>query len=88
MKYKIEFQYKSPSDSRPYDEVQEDEIVFESGEFIPIPAVGDSVSYLHDKKMMAYKVVSKHFSYVSSWCVVNIVVTDISDEEMSSRLKE
>ena len=88
MKYKFEFQYKSPSGSRPYDEVQDDELVFEGGEFIPIPDVGDSVSYLHGEKMMAYKVISRHFAYVSGWCMVNIVVTDISGEEMSSRLKE
>lgn len=88
MKYKIEYQFTSPDSLRPYDEVQDEEIVFENGQFIPIPSVGDSVSYLHGEKMMAYRVVSRHFAYVTGWCMVNIVVTDISGDEMSARLKE
>jgi hypothetical protein len=88
MKYKVEYQYKSPNGARPYDEIQDEEIIFENGEFTPIPSVGDSVSYLHGDKMMAYKVLSRHFAYVTGWCMVNIVVTDISGEDMSARLKE
>jgi hypothetical protein len=88
MKYKIEFQYKEPGRSRPFDEVQDEQIVFEKGEAIPVPNVGDSVSYLHGDDMRAFKVMSRHFSYMNNLCVVNIVVTDISDEEMGQRLKE
>ncbi len=88
MKYKIEFQYKSPDRSRPYDEVQDEEIIFEEGEAIPIPDVGDSVSCLYGEEPKAFKVLSRHFSYLQDWCIVNIVVTDISDEEMASRIKE
>lgn len=90
MKYKIEFQYKPQGAARPYDEVQEEHIFSDTGGYIPIPDVGDSVSYGKEGRR-AYKVVSRHFSYVSlveDWCVVNIVVTDISDEEMAARLKE
>lgn len=87
MNYKIEFQYKDPESSRPNDYVQDEEILFKNGESIPIPNVGDSVSYLHGEQMTAFKVISRHFSYLNDWCVVNIVVTDISDEEMASRLK-
>jgi hypothetical protein len=88
MKYKVEFQYKSPDSSRPYDEVQDEEILFEHGEAIPIPNIGDSVTYLEGGNTVAYKVLSRHFSYLNNWCVVNIVVTDISSDEMASRLKE
>lgn len=88
MKYKIEFQYIPPKSTRPNDEAQDEELLFEQGEFIPIPDVGDSVSYLYGGKMTAFKVVSRHFSYIGDLCCVNIVVTDISGEEMAARLKE
>jgi hypothetical protein len=88
MKYKLEFQYKADGSSRPEDGVQDEQFIFEAGEAIPIPDVGDSVSYLHGEKMMAYEVISRHFSYMSGWCMVNIVVTDISAREMAARLKE
>jgi hypothetical protein len=86
--YKVEFQYKPQGHARPYVEVQEDSIHFHRGEFVPIPAVGDSVSYLEGDYMVARKVLTRHFSYGSDWCVVNIVVTDMPDEEMAARLKE
>ena len=88
MKYKLEFQYKEPRRSRPFDEAQDEQIVLESGEFVPIPDVGDSVTLLYGEEPRAFKVVTRHFSYMSNWCVVNIVVTNISDEEMGARLKE
>ncbi len=87
MKYKIEFQYKARGSSRPEDVVQDEAIGFEQGEFVPIPDVGDSVEYKYGGKEEAFKVVSRHFTYVNNWCVVNIVVMDISDDEMASRLK-
>lgn len=88
MKFKIEFQYKSPEDARPEDCVQDDELLAENAEFFPIPDVGDTVSYRYGGRGVARKVVSRHFSYVSGWCVVNIVVTDTEPGEMAARLKE
>ena len=88
MRYKIEFQYKGSDSSRPEDVVQDEEIFFEKGEFVPIPDVGDSVSYLYGEKVEAFKVISRHFSYQNKWCIVNIVVTDITSDEMAARLKE
>ena len=87
MKYKVEFQYKAPDATRPEDIVQEQPISFENGEFIPIPNVGDSVNYEYGDSTKSCIVVSRHFSYLHDWCVVNIVVADISDEEMGARLR-
>jgi len=67
--------------------VQDEEIKFDGGEFIPIPDVGDSVAYNYGGELREFKVISRHFAYMMNWCAVTIVVTDISDEEMASRLK-
>lgn len=89
MDYKYEFQYKAPDRQRPYDEIiHEEEFSSSSGEFIPLPNVGDSVYFDSDQEHKAYKVLTRHFSYVGTWCCVNIVVTDISSDEMAARLKE
>src|SRR5437879_5516995 len=85
MKYKVEFQYKEPNGRRPEHAVQDESIKLQ-GEFVPIPNVGDSVDYLYGGKERYCKVVSRHFSYLQDWCVVNIVVTDISDDEMEARI--
>jgi hypothetical protein len=87
VKYKIEFQYKAPGSSRPDDAVQDEAIRFEKGDFIPIPDVGDSVNYMYGGKLEEFKVISRHFAYMGDWCAVTIVVIDISDEELASRLK-
>ena len=50
MKYSIEFQHKSPDWERPEDAAQDEEIFIEGGENVPIPNVGDSVSYMYDGK--------------------------------------
>lgn len=88
IKYKIEFQYKAESDARPEDAVQDEQLLFENGENIPIPNVGDSVSYKYSGSLKPFKVLTRDFIFSEDWCVVNIVVTDISDKEMASRLKE
>ena len=89
MKYKIEFQYRKTGSARPDDYVQEEGIASEEGDYIPIPDVGDSVILrLEGDGNKAYKVLTRNFSYMSGWCMVNIVVTDISDNEMAARLKE
>jgi hypothetical protein len=88
LKYKIEFQYKLQDRERPYDEVQEQDVRFDGGQFVPIPAVGDSVGYQEGEDIVARKVLTCHFSYLSDWCVVNFVVIDMSHKEMGTRLKE
>jgi hypothetical protein len=88
MKYSIEFQYKAARKLRPSDQTQDEPIEFHAGETIPIPNVGDSVSYREGGQTVARKVLTRHFSYFGSWCKVNIVVTDISAEELRSRLKD
>ena len=88
MIYKIEFQYKPEGQKRPYDYVQEEELLFENGEFIPIPNVGDSIAFKDGRVAKAGKVISRHFFYMGDVCGVNIVYTDISDEDLSARIKE
>lgn len=88
MKYKIEFQQKHPGDARPEDVVQDDPYISEDGESLPIPDVGDSVSLEYGGKPQAFKVLTRHFSYCGDFCAVNIVVAEISPDEMASRLKE
>jgi hypothetical protein len=89
VQYKIEFQYLRPGHSRPDDYVQEQQIGSEDGSYIPIPDVGDSVILrLEGGHNKAYKVLTRNFAYSSGLCMVNIVVTDISADEMAARLKE
>jgi hypothetical protein len=94
MKYKIEFQYKPKQSARPIDAVQPEDISSETGEYIPIPGVGDTVACKIRGGMEAFKVLTRHFSYFESadgkisWCCVNIVVTDVEKGEMAERLKE
>ncbi len=88
MKYKVKFQCKEAGRSRSEDVVQDEEFIFEKGESIPIPNVGDNVSCKYEEKMRMFKVASRHFSYLGNRCVVNVVVTDISGEEVQARLNE
>jgi len=39
-------------------------------------------------KLLAYKVVSRLFSYGGGWCHINIVVTDMDGDEYVTRIKE
>jgi len=93
MKYKIEFQYKSKESTRPSDEVQSEDISSETGKYIPVPTVGDTVACKLRGRIEAFKVLTRHFSYIQSGdqeisCCVNIVVTDVEKGEMAARLKE
>jgi hypothetical protein len=94
MKYKIEFQYMRDGFSRPVDEVQEEDLGSETGGYLPIPAVGDTVACKLQGRMRAFKVLTRHFTYVQSddpqlsLCCVNIVVNDVEEGEMRARLKE
>jgi hypothetical protein len=87
-KFKIEFQYRPPDRSRPLDYVQDDELKFDQDAFIPIPDVGDTVAYESGGRTFLGKVLTRHFSYVLGWCVVNIVVGDVSSDEMAARIKQ
>jgi hypothetical protein len=88
MKWKIEFQYIAPGNERPHDEVQEDQLLFE-GTFCPLPNVGDTVDYKEGDKIVARKVLTRHFAFsYPDFVCVNIVVTDVSMDEMGERLKE
>ena len=95
MRYKIEFQYRAESQERPFDFVQETHIESETGEFVPIPNEGDTVTIDFDGGPRSYKVESRHFCYLSEpdrseldLCAVNIVVIDVPPGEMARRLKE
>ena len=91
MQYQIHFQYKSPDSSRPDDESASHfpMPLLKQGEFMPIPAPGDSVQLLYAPNEQKWlKVLTRHFDYATEgYCIVNIVVTDISDDEMAARLK-
>ena len=54
-----------------------------------LPNVGDTVAYMEGEKNVARKVLTRHFSlsYPEN-LYVNIVVTDVDEDEMSARLKE
>ena len=86
----MQFQYRRAGAASPEDGAHNDEeIKFEGGKFFPPPSVGDTVSYKSAGGRVARKVISRHFSYSSEdICSVNIVVSDVSDDEMRGRLKE
>ena len=93
MNYKIRFQYKPQGQLTPYDTSQDQELIFKNGEFVPLPDIGDSVSYSFDNERRPFKVLSRHFSYLlepggGELCLISIVVTDISQEEMAARRKK
>jgi len=105
MKVSIQFQYQPDETRRPIDGAEHnEEIETEGNEFMPIPNVGDTVSYQsyeydYDDKhriidgsgrdiVVARKVKTRHFSYSAAHIGVNIVVTDVPKGEMAMRLKE
>ncbi len=80
MKYRIRFRYKEPGTEYPDKYVQTLELIGEEGEFIPLPRVGDTVSYLEGNQIRAFKVINRHFSYLNDQCVVSIIlVADFPD---------
>ncbi|MBI3803068.1 MAG: hypothetical protein HY282_04830 [Nitrospirae bacterium] len=88
MTYKIIFQYKPENDSTPHETSQDPELIFKNGEFIPVPNIGDSVSYSFDNTRKVFKVVNRHFSYRldpngGDFCLINIIVTDIPPDKIS-----
>jgi hypothetical protein len=86
MTYKIKFQYKPESHLKPYNTSQDQELIFKNGEFIPIPNVGDSVSYSFDNEPKTFKVLNRHFSYRldpngEDLCLIDIIVADFSSTQ-------
>jgi hypothetical protein len=54
-----------------------------------LPGVGDTVAYIEGEKIVARKVLSRHFSMsLPENLYVNIIVTDVDMTEMAARLKE
>jgi hypothetical protein len=105
MKISIQYQYLPEGHARPTEGSEHNEPIENlAGEFLPIPAVGDTVayeSYEYDyvagkanlesgrKKIVCRKVLTRHFSYSGEdFLNVNIVVGDVSQAEMAKRLKE
>ena len=95
MKASVQFQVKEPQRQRPYDESDFSFQVDDAGSLC-LPGVGDSVAYTQDgtETVVARKVLTRHFSYVDMeapkepFLCINIVVQDLSSEEMAARLKE
>lgn len=90
MNYKLTFQYKSPTSKRPEDYSLGREYLFENGHPPLLPDVGDSIHITdEDAAHMQgeYKVLTRHFHYWNGWCYINIVVTNLSDEEYAARIK-
>jgi len=95
MTYSIQYQYKNPKRSRPGDYAQVEDLNPEPGEQLVIPNVGDTVILcLTSEGRKMYKVLTRNFSYLIAEeppvraCSINIVVTDVDDEEVGARLKE
>lgn len=84
MKYVVSFQYMPPDLSRPFDE---SDLQLESDDPIPIPDVGDTYDCDADGKVVERKVVSRHFHFLDDHIAVNVVGTDVSQEEMLRREK-
>ncbi len=96
----FEFHYKPKNSARPHDETENtDRLDWLPGSFVPVPSVGDTVSYdswkatgpdADDGKdiVVMRKVESRHFYVHEDHICVYIVVTDVSDSERLARLKE
>lgn len=89
MKCEVQFQYKHPTENRPENITQDAQLMHTDGAALPLPSAGDSVSYMFEGTPRDFKVVSRHFIYMTpDTCLVNIVVTDISHDEMDARFND
>jgi hypothetical protein len=105
VKVSIQFQYMPDETRRPIDAMDHNEpIEVDAGQFLPVPDVGDTVSYDSyaydyepDGKLIessgrvvrvARKVKTRHYSYNELGVWINIVVVDVPPGEMAMRLKE
>ena len=87
MEINIRFQWLSPGEVRPTDEFPDGEApgtVKKVDEYIPIPGVGDFVSFVGP----SYKVRSRHFNKLSRGWFITIVVENATDEEVMAALRE
>jgi hypothetical protein len=92
VRYSVEIQYKKDGWERPEDSAQDEELVFELGRYCPLPGVGDCVIYKAGGVNNMHRVIYRNFGYThlpddTVSCIVNLIVTDVSDEEMNGRLK-
>lgn len=105
MKVSVQFQYMPDETCRPLDGSDHNEpIEAEAGQPLPIPDVGDTVSYDsyeydYDSSgeliegsggvvRVARKVKTRHYNYGEHGIWINIVVVDVPDGEMPMRLKQ
>jgi hypothetical protein len=105
MKVSIQFQYMPDETRRPlYASDHNDPFVAEDGQFLPVPDVGDTVSYesyqfdydssgkvIEDSGrvvMVVRKVRTRHFTFNKHGVWINIVVVDVPKGEMAMRLKD
>lgn len=97
---KLNFQYMPKGSDRPLDHFQEELLDIEVPygapiSALPFPAPGDTVSVSLGGAgipLECYKVLTRHFTYFYTKQVgleirINIVVADVSDEEMAKRIK-
>lgn len=89
MDYKIRFQYKQPHADRPDEEsLSEYDLTHVPGDFMAIPAPGDTVILFNGRGMSPFKVLTRNFTYAGEgYCYITIVVGDVSNDEMLSRVK-
>ena len=105
MKVSIQFQYMPDETRRPlYASDHNDPFVVEDGGFLPVPDVGDTVSYesyqfdydasgkvIEDSGrvvVVSRKVRTRHFTFNKHGVWINIVVVDVPKGEMSMRIKD
>jgi hypothetical protein len=90
MKTDIQFRYLAPNATHPEDANHCDHEIRGAGaEYLPLPNVGDTVTFLCGGTMVVRKVLMRHFDYssIAGVLTVNIIVVDVSAEEMARRLK-
>lgn len=87
MTYSVVFQFREPGQF-PEERPQDEPIVLEKGESVPIPNVGDQVTYLYAGRPTAFRVVSRHFAYSGGTCTIKIEVASASAKQKALNLKE
>ncbi|MGH9712639.1 MAG: hypothetical protein ACRD5M_04990 [Candidatus Acidiferrales bacterium] len=87
MKYSVYIRIKEPEDEYPHREYQDNQISSDRGDFIPLPIVGDSISFVCGGETKYAKVLTRHFDYIDILCRVDLVVAEIPDEEVNARTR-
>lgn len=70
------------------DFIQEVQIGFDAGYYVPTPSRGDGVVIDLESKAKVYKVLTRHFYYTHDFCTVTIAVTDLDPKQLAQRIKE